>query len=221
MTAQIPDVASELPQRRLRGNCKWFDAVRGFGFIGGSDGHDYFVHQTSIKSKGWRNLEVNQEVEFEVVTDRDRLKAVNVTAPGGLYVKCEQRKQQDVCFEYKKGAACMYGASCKFSHNLPKTESSLIARHNISEGRSASRRGTSGSRDHTSLPNLVDERVSRGICFSWRRGECHRGELCRFDHPLDQTICQFPDTLKGVCYQWQEGKCNRGERCQFIHFPTE
>jgi len=219
MTAQILDVTSEVPQPRMRGNCKWFDGVRGFGFIGGNDGRDYFVHQTSIKSKGWRNLEVNQEVEFEVVKDRDRLKAINVTSPGKMYVKCEQKKQEHICFEYKKGASCIYGASCKFSHSPPDTVSPDIGRNTASVGVTRSRRNTIEYREHIS--NLLGGRVSRGVCYSWRRGECHRGNMCRFDHPEDQKNCQFPDMTKGVCYQWQEGKCNKGDRCQFIHFPTE
>jgi len=212
MTAEVPDFATEVPQRRLRGNCKWFDGVRGFGFIGGNDGRDYFVHQTSIKSKGWRNLEINQEVEFEVVTDEDRLKAVNVTAPGGTYVKCEQKKQKEVCFEYKKRGICMYGDSCKFFHDLNDAENSSIA---------GNRSNASGYRGRSSAPSLIDERGSRGVCYSWRRGECHRGKMCKFDHPEDQKNCQFTDMSKGVCYPWQEGKCNKGERCPFIHFPTE
>jgi len=208
MTAQVTNFTNEIPQRRMHGNCKWFDGVRGFGFISGTDGRDYFVHQTSIKSKGWRNLEINQEVEFEVVMDKDRLKAINVTAPGGTLFECEQTRQREVCFEYKKGGTCLYGTSCKYSHNR-----SDINKYSIS--------GNPWSRSKIPVPSLVSERGSKGVCYAWRRGECYRGEKCKFDHPKDQENCHLPDNSQGVCYLWQEGHCHKEGKCPFIHFPTE
>ncbi|HVZ80289.1 MAG TPA: cold-shock protein [bacterium] len=48
-----------------KGTVKWFDPKKGFGFIAGQDGTDYFVHHTSIDAIGFRTLEEGQEVEFE------------------------------------------------------------------------------------------------------------------------------------------------------------
>jgi CspA family cold shock protein len=51
-----------------QGTVKWFNAEKGFGFIsqdGGGD--DVFVHFSAIQSGGYRSLEENQRVEFEVV----------------------------------------------------------------------------------------------------------------------------------------------------------
>jgi len=219
MTAQISDVANEGTYRRIVGNCKWFDGVRGFGFIGGTDGQEYFVHQSSIKSTGWRNLEVNQRVEFEVIRDNDRLKAVNVSAPGGKPVKCERKKNQNVCFAYKNGT-CPYGANCKFSHTPTGTRNPSVARNMPSGGTNRYRRNMAGPK-HSPVEGLQVKPESKGVCYSWRRGECFRGYMCRFDHPQDQKNCQYHENSKGVCYQWQEGKCNKGENCPFVHFPTE
>ncbi|PZS16676.1 MAG: cold-shock protein [Acidimicrobiales bacterium] len=50
-----------------QGTVKWFNAEKGFGFIaidGGGD--DVFVHFSAIQSNGYRSLEDNQRVEFEV-----------------------------------------------------------------------------------------------------------------------------------------------------------
>src|SRR5690348_9753214 len=50
-----------------QGIVKWFNAAKGFGFIeqdGG--GADVFVHQSSIAAEGYRSLDENQRVEFEV-----------------------------------------------------------------------------------------------------------------------------------------------------------
>ena len=49
------------------GTVKWFSAEKGFGFITPEDGTaDVFVHFSAITGEGYRNLEENQRVEFEV-----------------------------------------------------------------------------------------------------------------------------------------------------------
>lgn len=54
---------STMPQ----GTVKWFNAEKGFGFIAPEDGSaDVFVHYTEIQGSGFRTLEENQKVEFEV-----------------------------------------------------------------------------------------------------------------------------------------------------------
>jgi CspA family cold shock protein len=53
----------EMPQ----GTVKWFNAEKGFGFIAPEDGSaDVFVHYTEIQGSGFRTLEENQKVEFEI-----------------------------------------------------------------------------------------------------------------------------------------------------------
>jgi CspA family cold shock protein len=50
-----------------QGTVKWFNAEKGFGFIAPADGGaDVFVHFSAIQSSGYRSLEENQQVEFEV-----------------------------------------------------------------------------------------------------------------------------------------------------------
>ncbi|NLG55324.1 MAG: cold-shock protein [Rhodococcus sp.] len=49
------------------GTVKWFNSEKGFGFIAPDDGSaDVFVHYSEIQSNGFRTLEENQPVEFEV-----------------------------------------------------------------------------------------------------------------------------------------------------------
>ena len=50
-----------------QGTVKWFNGEKGFGFIAPNDGSaDLFVHYSEIQTNGFRSLEENQPVEFEV-----------------------------------------------------------------------------------------------------------------------------------------------------------
>ena len=50
-----------------QGTVKWFNAEKGFGFIAQDGGEgDVFVHYSEIDGRGFRTLEENQRVEFEV-----------------------------------------------------------------------------------------------------------------------------------------------------------
>ncbi|OQY09623.1 MAG: cold-shock protein [Fusobacteriia bacterium 4572_132] len=62
------------------GKVKWFDAKKGFGFIQTEEGNDVFVHFSGIVTDGFKTLEEDQEVEFEVVDGDKGPQAVNVTA---------------------------------------------------------------------------------------------------------------------------------------------
>ena len=50
-----------------QGTVKWFNAEKGFGFIAQEDGgDDVFVHYSAIQSNGYKSLDENQKVEFDV-----------------------------------------------------------------------------------------------------------------------------------------------------------
>ena len=49
------------------GKVKWFNNVKGYGFIGRSDSPDVFVHYTALLGKGHRTLKEGDTVEFELV----------------------------------------------------------------------------------------------------------------------------------------------------------
>jgi CspA family cold shock protein len=67
---------------RLRGTVKWFSAEKGFGFIAAESGRDYFVHFTGINGNGYRKLDEQQAVEFEVEQSERGPKAVRVSVVG-------------------------------------------------------------------------------------------------------------------------------------------
>ena len=60
------------------GVVKWFDPVKGYGFIAGDTGADIFVHQSDILMKGFRNLEVGQRVSYQIESTDKGNKAINV-----------------------------------------------------------------------------------------------------------------------------------------------
>ena len=51
-----------------RGKVKFFNAKKGYGFIVGEDGKDVFVHFTAIQSEGFKTLNQDDEVEYDLVT---------------------------------------------------------------------------------------------------------------------------------------------------------
>jgi CspA family cold shock protein len=66
---------------REKGVVKWFNAVKGYGFIQRSSGEDVFVHFSVIEMSGYRTLEEGTEVEFEVKKGPKGLQAENVNRP--------------------------------------------------------------------------------------------------------------------------------------------
>ena len=65
-----------------RGTVKWFNPEKGFGFISQEGGPDVFVHFSAIEGAGYRNLEENEQVEFEVTQGPKGPNATNVRRVG-------------------------------------------------------------------------------------------------------------------------------------------
>ena len=61
------------------GIVKWFNGEKGYGFITPDDGTaDVFAHFSAIQSSGYRSLEENQRVEFEVKQGAKGPQAANI-----------------------------------------------------------------------------------------------------------------------------------------------
>jgi CspA family cold shock protein len=67
-----------------QGTVKWFNAEKGYGFISRADGPDVFVHYSEIDGHGFRSLEENQHVEFEVTQGARKVRRPPTSAPPEL-----------------------------------------------------------------------------------------------------------------------------------------
>ncbi|RYF61425.1 MAG: cold-shock protein [Comamonadaceae bacterium] len=64
-----------------QGSVKWFNGEKGFGFIAPDDGTpDVFVHYSEITGSGYKSLDENQRVEFEIGQGQKGPQATNVQA---------------------------------------------------------------------------------------------------------------------------------------------
>jgi CspA family cold shock protein len=62
------------------GTVKWFNATKGYGFIMPQDGgRDVFVHITAVQAAGLKGLNDGQKVAYDVVMERGKSAATNLT----------------------------------------------------------------------------------------------------------------------------------------------
>lgn len=63
------------------GTVKFFNTEKGYGFIAPEDGgDDAFVHITAVEAAGMRTLDKNQRVSYDLVQERGKTAAANLSA---------------------------------------------------------------------------------------------------------------------------------------------
>ena len=65
-----------------QGTIKWFNDQKGYGFITSDDGGDVFVHHKAIVGEGFRSLQENDRVSFDLTQGQKGPAAENVTKIG-------------------------------------------------------------------------------------------------------------------------------------------
>lgn len=63
----------------MTGTVKWFNNEKGYGFISGENGRDIFVHYSDIVKDGFKTLNENDTVTYDVETVEKGIKATKVT----------------------------------------------------------------------------------------------------------------------------------------------
>ena len=77
------------------------------------------------------------------------------------------------------------------------------------------------------LRNRLKDRSKRdstgkNMCYAFQRGECTRGNRCKFSHNLEHGgSINKKAPLKPMCHDFlRTGKCERGSKCRFRHEKT-
>jgi CspA family cold shock protein len=61
------------------GTVKWFNPVKGYGFIQPDDGgKDVFVHISAVEKAGMKTLQEGQKLGFELASSKGKTSAVNI-----------------------------------------------------------------------------------------------------------------------------------------------
>jgi cold shock CspA family protein len=105
---------------KITGHVKFFDIVKGFGFIvSDAGGEDIFVHQSSVHSPGFRSLKEGELVEFDIAEDDTRGKrfAINVTGPNGEYVQGQPKPQRQFGGGMGGGGGGSYGGGRNYGND--------------------------------------------------------------------------------------------------------
>ncbi|MFV0559551.1 MAG: cold-shock protein [Enterococcus sp.] len=61
-----------------KGIVKWFDVRKGYGFISYDESEEIFVHFTAIEEDGFKSLDEDQPVEFEIIEGNRGSQAAHV-----------------------------------------------------------------------------------------------------------------------------------------------
>merc|ERR1712183_367312 len=97
-----------------KGTVKFFNTQKGFGFIQGDDGQDYFAHFSAIQMEGHKSLANDEPVEFSIEEDprTGKIRAINITGPGGA--PPQGQPQQD---DFHQGGRGGFGGGGRGGYN--------------------------------------------------------------------------------------------------------
>ena len=68
----------------MRGNVKWFNNEKGYGFIEYREGEDIFVHYSAIMQDGYKTLNQGDNVNFDLIETEKGFQAQNVQSLSNL-----------------------------------------------------------------------------------------------------------------------------------------
>jgi len=75
----VTEIINTRSSTMLTGKVKWFNDAKGYGFLKQDDGgEDVFVHFSAIQGEGFKTLNENDVVEYEVVDGQKGVCAQNV-----------------------------------------------------------------------------------------------------------------------------------------------
>lgn len=106
----------------MRGTTKWFNAQKGYGFINGNDGKEYFVHQSNIQMSGFRKLDECDVVDFEAgIGGNGKEQALNVNPVLTLQMIKQALRKDDLYVEEINKGDCNEGYVVVDQNNVIQT----------------------------------------------------------------------------------------------------
>ncbi len=63
---------------KINGKVKSFNKIKGYGFINGDDGNEYFFHFSSLNIEGFKTVNVNDKVSFQPQVGDKGKRAINI-----------------------------------------------------------------------------------------------------------------------------------------------
>ncbi|UVD82012.1 cold shock domain-containing protein [Mycoplasma iguanae] len=61
-----------------QGKVKWFNETKGYGFIADQHGEDIFFHYSNLEVQGFKTIEKDTNVEFEISNKGDKKQALKI-----------------------------------------------------------------------------------------------------------------------------------------------
>ena len=116
----------------MKGTVKWFNTEKGYGFITGDDGAEYFAHQTQIKMDGFRTLDAGDVVEFDVRSEEKGLAAVDIVPVLTLRMMKEKAARQQMYLKEAVGCGAM-GWMIVDQNNLIQTDEHGLTLEELNE----------------------------------------------------------------------------------------
>lgn len=118
----------------MTGTVKWFDTKRGYGFINGDDGKEYFVHQSNIQMKGFRKLDECDIVDFEVgIGGNGKEQALNVNPVLTLQMIKQALRKDDLYVEEINKGDCNEGYAVVDQNNVIQTGNNGMSFRNLAK----------------------------------------------------------------------------------------
>lgn len=104
----------------MQGTVNWFNSQKGYGFLKTEDGKDVFVHHSNIIMDGFRTLDENDIVSFDIGVSNDgREQAVNVIPIISLSIITRELKK-------KKLYLCELGTKDKQRYMIADETQNLV-----------------------------------------------------------------------------------------------
>lgn len=116
----------------MRGTTKWFNTQKGYGFIVGDDGAEYFAHYSQIKMDGFKSLDAGDIVEFDIRNEEKGLAAVDIVPVLTLRMMKEKAARQQMYLKEAVGCGAM-GWMIVDQNNLIQTDEHGLTLEELNE----------------------------------------------------------------------------------------